>query len=58
MRNSIIETDRLILRAWKAEDLPLFIEMNKDARVMRYFPSTLSDEQTESFYNRIQTEFE
>ena len=57
MRNSIIETDRLILRAWKPEDLPLFIEMNKDARVMRYFPSTLSDEQTESFYNRIQSEF-
>ena len=52
------ETDRLILRAWKAEDLPLFAKMNKDARVMRYFPSTLSDEQTESFYNRIQTEFE
>ena len=58
MRKSIIETDRLILRAWKLEDLPLFIEMNKDTRVMRYFPSTLSDEQTESFYNRIQSEFE
>ena len=55
---SYIETDRLILRAWKAEDMPLFAMMNKDARVMRYFPSTLSDEQTESFYNRIQSEFE
>ena len=53
-----IETDRLILRPWKAEDLPLFIEMNKDARVMRYFPSILTDEQTESFYKRIQSEFE
>ena len=52
------ETDRMILRPWKAEDLPLFAKMNKDARVMRYFPSTLSDEQTESFYNRIQSEFE
>ena len=48
----------MILRPWKAEDLPLFIEMNKDARVMRYFPSILTDEQTESFYNRIQSEFE
>ena len=57
MRNSIIETDRLILRSWKLEDLPLFIEMNKDARVMRYFPSILTAEQTESFYNRIQSEF-
>ena len=55
---SYIETDRLILRSWKLEDLPLFIEMNKDARVMRYFPSILTDEQTESFYKRIQSEFE
>ena len=53
----LIETDRLILRAWKTEDMPLFAKMNRDARVMRYFPSTLSDEQTESFYNRIQSEF-
>ena len=54
----LIETDRLILRTWKAEDIPLFAKMNRDARVMRYFPSTLNDEQTESFYNRIQSEFE
>ena len=51
------ETDRMILRPWKAEDLPLFAKMNKDARVMRYFPSILTAEQTESFYNRIQSEF-
>ena len=57
MRNSIIETDRLILRSWKLEDLPLFAEMNKDARVMSYFPAILTAEQTESFYNRIQSEF-
>ncbi len=53
-----IETDRLILRSWKSEDLPLFAAMNKDAGVMRYFPATLTDAQTESFYNRIQLEFE
>ena len=52
------ETDSLILRPWKTEDLPLFIEMNRDARVMHYFPSILTDEQTVSFYNRIQSEFE
>ena len=52
------ETDRLILRSWKAEDIPLFTKMNRDTRVMRYFPSILTAEQTESFYNRIQTEFE
>ena len=52
------ETDRMILRSWKLEDLPLFAKMNKDARVMRYFPSILTDEQTDSFYKRIQSEFE
>ena len=58
MKNVCFETDRLILRSWKMEDLPWFTEMNKDARVMRYFPATLTNEQTESFYNRIQSEFE
>ena len=52
------ETDRMILRSWKLEDLPLFAKMNKDSRVMRYFPSILTDELTESFYKRIQSEFE
>lgn len=51
------ETERLILRSWKPEDLPLFIAMNKDRRVMRFFPSPLTESETESFYNRIQTEF-
>ncbi len=53
-----IETDRLILRDWKSEDLPLFIEINKDDHVMRYFPSVLNDKETESFFFRIQSEFE
>lgn len=51
------ETERLILRAWRPDDLPLFVAMNKDKRVMRFFPSTLSDYETESFYNRILEEF-
>lgn len=52
-----IETERLILRSWKPEDLSLFIAMNNDERVMRYFPATLSDSETEVFYKRIQNEF-
>lgn len=54
---NFIETERLILRSWRQEDLPAFISMNKDERVMRYFPGTLSDAETEAFYNRIQDEF-
>ncbi len=33
-----------------------FREMNKDKEVMEFFPSTLSDEQTDAFYKRIQDE--
>lgn len=51
------ETERLFLRSWKPEDLPLFADMNKDCRVMRYFPATLSAAETEAFYGRIQDEF-
>ncbi len=53
-----IETDRLVLRDWIPEDLPLFITMNKDDRVMRFFPSVLTEEETESFVSRIQSEFD
>ncbi|MDE6466689.1 MAG: GNAT family N-acetyltransferase, partial [Duncaniella sp.] len=51
------ETERLILRSWKPGDLPLFIAMNRDEQVMRYFPSIMSDEDTCGFYNRIRDEF-
>lgn len=52
-----IETERLLLRSWRPEDLPLFIAMNKDERVMRYFPEKLGDAETEAFYHRILDEF-
>lgn len=52
-----IETERLILRSWMLHDLSLFVEMNKDKRVMRYFPATLNEAETEAFYTRIQDEF-
>ncbi len=52
-----IETDRLILRSWKPEDLSPFAALNADPLTMKYFPATLTQEQTEEFYNRIQAEF-
>src|SRR5690606_10237015 len=39
-----LETDRLILRQWKAEDLPVFAELNADAIVMEHFPRALDAE--------------
>lgn len=41
-----ITTARLILRQWQAEDVPAFVAMNQDPEVMRYFPGTLSPEQS------------
>lgn len=51
------ETEHLILRSWKQEDLPLFVSMNRDARVMKYFPALLTEAETQAFYDRIQDEF-
>lgn len=51
------ETERLRFRDWTREDLPPFRKMNKDPQVMRYFPSTLEDAETDAFFERIQKEF-
>ena len=45
----MITTSRLILRQWKAEDTPAFIELNADSSVMEFFPSTWDADKTESF---------
>lgn len=52
-----IETSRLQLRDWEAEDLEPFSQLNADEQVMRYFPKTLTSEETNAFYQRILVEF-
>lgn len=49
----MIETPRLILRAWRDSDRELFARMNADPRVMEFFPSTLTVEETDAFLGRI-----
>lgn len=51
------ETERLIFRHWKEDDLKEFRVMNKDLNVMKYFPKILTEQETDLFYNRIQDEF-
>ena len=51
------ETQRLVFRNWVEQDLNEFRIMNKDARVMEYFTKTLTEEETDRFYNIIQDEF-
>src|ERR1700722_14097324 len=51
----IIETPRLGLRNWIDADTPEFIEMNRDSRVMEYFPRLLPAKETEEMIHRIKT---
>jgi 3-dehydroquinate dehydratase/shikimate dehydrogenase len=43
-----IETERLLLRQWKEDDLGPFAELNRDPKVMEYFPSVLSREESDA----------
>lgn len=53
-----LETERLILRDWKEEDLPAFVQMNADPEVMEYFVHLLSEAETQNFYRRIRQELD
>lgn len=39
---STLETERLILRRWKAVDFDAFVKLNSDPEVMRFFPNMLT----------------
>lgn len=55
---SIIQTERLILRQWCEEDLEPFAKLNADPRVMEFFPSLLSREESDQMVKRMQTKIE
>lgn len=44
-----IQTNRLILRPWRDGDLKPFAAMNADPEVMRYYPATLTRQQSDEF---------
>jgi 3-dehydroquinate dehydratase/shikimate dehydrogenase len=54
----MLTTRRLILRPWKREDFPLFAAINADSRVMEFFPSVLSREESDAIALRLQREIE
>lgn len=58
MSDYIIKTERLILRPWRDEDLELFAQLNADPRVMEYFPSVKSYQETAEEFRRIKEGFE
>lgn len=51
-------TDRLIFREWEERDKVAFRLMNQDPRVMEFFPSILTDEESDLFCKRIIEEFQ
>jgi len=53
-----IVTERLVLRRWTAEDLAPLATMNADAEVMRYFPETMTPDQSRAMLDRFEAHFE
>ncbi len=53
-----IKTKRLILRPWQESDWEPFATLNADAKVMEYFPSPLSKENSDNLARQIQKKME
>ena len=54
---NIIETERLLLREWEAQDLQPFANINQDPKVMEFMPSLLTLEETSNWINKIKQHF-
>ena len=53
MKINELHTSRLLLRLWKESDLSVFAEMNSNTKVMEYFPSKLSVNESNTFAEKI-----
>lgn len=53
-----LQTPRLRLRRWRAEDREPFARMNNDPVVMRYFPAPMTPEETDASIARIEESLE
>lgn len=58
MESPAFRTPRLLLRGWQESDRAPFASMNADPLVMRYYPSTLSAEETDRMLERNRLHFE
>jgi RimJ/RimL family protein N-acetyltransferase len=48
-----LRTERLLLRGWREADKVPYAALNADEDVMRYFPSTLTGEQSDAMVDRM-----
>ncbi len=53
-----METDRLVLRRWRAQDRAAFAAINADPAVMEHFPAPLSPSESDALADRIEATFE
>ena len=54
---AILQTERLLLRRWRAADREPFAQLNADTRVMQFFPSRLSRQESDRAVDRIEAHF-
>ena len=54
----IITTPRMGMRRWTAADIGPFSAMNQDAEVMKYFPATLTPQESKEAMQRIMAHFD
>lgn len=54
---STLETPRLLLRPWRAADREPFARMNRDPRVMEFFPAPLNSEESNALIDRAEAHF-
>ena len=50
----VTETDRLLIRNWRSDDIDLFHEINSDPQVMEFFPFRRDREQALELMHKIQ----
>jgi len=55
--STILQTESVILRRWRASDREPFRKINADPRVMEFLPSTLSAAASDLFIDRIEQHF-
>jgi RimJ/RimL family protein N-acetyltransferase len=55
---ALLETERLLLRGWRASDRMPFRKINADPRVMEFMPELLSPSASDAMMQRIEEHFE
>ncbi len=58
LRSPMLQTERLVLRRWRADDLAPFAALNADPVVMEHFQQPLTRAESDAFVERIEAEFD